>query len=128
MEDLDGLLADLGIDVNENQKSQESSSSKKKKKKNKEKSGAVGEEPELSASTTQNQEAVEEKPEEEAPSSLTAEEIRSKLEKPKSTKKRTGSKKNIEIALAEAKARNKGKKGKKDATHYNQVKTLYHSF
>lgn len=118
MEDLDDLLADLGIDVTEGQKSQESSN-KKKKKKNKEK--MAGEEPSLSASAQQNQDSTEEGTAEEAPSSLTPEEIRNKLEKTKGTKKRTTSKKCIEIAAAEAKARNKGKKGKRDATHYNQA-------
>lgn len=120
MEDLDGLLADLGIEVQET-KNQESSG-KKKKRKPKDKGGA--EERPGSPSHTPTQEATGEDEEDEqtTPKGAPPKAILNKLEKGKSTKKRpSNSKKSVEIAAAEAKARMKGKKGKKDTAHFNQV-------
>ena len=118
MEDLDGLLADLGIDVNENPKNTESSS-KKKKKKNRERGSTAGTEETITQTVTE--ESVTEDAAEDEGAALTPEQIRSKLEKSKSVKKRNSSKKCVKIAAAEVEARNKGKKGKKDSVHYNQV-------
>ena len=119
MEDLDRELADLGIDVNENAKNADPSS-KKKNRKNREKRSTAGTEETITQTVTE--ESVTEEAAEDDGAALTPGQIRSKLEKSKSVKKRNSSKKCVEIAAAEAKARNKGKKGKKDSVHYNQVK------
>jgi len=112
MEDFDNMLAGFGIDIKTDEKTTETSS-KRKKKKNKDKS--ITEEPQI----PQEKEASES---DETEIKISTDTIKPKLEKAaKSLKKRTTSKKSVEIAAAEAKARNKGKKGKKDSSHYNQA-------
>jgi len=121
MEDLDELLANMGIEVKQSEDNGTAGSSKKQKKKKNKSASAVDipkttDPPEV----TENVDNIETPAEPET--SLTPEQIRSKLEKTKMSKRKTNSKKSVEIAAAEAKARNKGKKGKKDGLHYNQVR------
>eukprot|EP00210_Caulerpa_lentillifera_P005364 g5126.t1 len=119
MEDFDNMLAGFGIDVKQqdDDRSQEIIS-KKKKKKNKDK--LTNDDQPVPQSQQQIEQEVSETEESEA--KVSTEQIKTRIEKAsKSLKKRTTSKKSVEIAAAEAKARNKGKKGKKDATHYNQA-------